>query len=112
MWETSNLKKLLLSDLTFNTVPLFILFRDSLESNTLQVVPVPTGVTLNHVIISLWHTTAAVYFNRITRKVRPVMGASFGLWEWQHFLLLEAFQEVLSHLGLVKVQFRHIISNS
>ena len=40
MWETTNLKKLLLSDFTFNTVPLFILFRDSLESNTLQVVPV------------------------------------------------------------------------
>ena len=74
MWETTNLKKLLLSDFTFNTVPLFILFRDRLESNTLQVVPVPTGVTLNHVIISLWHKTAAVYFNRITRKVRPVKG--------------------------------------
>ena len=28
MWETTNLKKLLLSDFTFNTVPLFILFRE------------------------------------------------------------------------------------
>ena len=97
---------------TLVTIPLLLLGWWSFKSYTLHVVPVPTLVTCNHVTVSFRHLTAAEKFDLHKRKVILAMRGCPGQWEWLHFLLLKAFDKVLSHLRLVKCQSRYICFSS